>query len=295
VTAPAPTDRLVRTLSADGGVAARALVATGLVAEAQRRHATSPTATSALGRALMGAVLLASDAKDDETVQLQFRGDGPLGAITVISDAAGRVRGFASHPEADPPIRAGKLDVGRAVGRGILAVVRYHPSWKEPYSGIVPLASGEIAEDIAHYLRDSEQKPSAVALGVHVDASGAVDAAGGYFVQALPDASESTLIQLERNVMSLPPPSELVREGQSAESIADLLLLGLGRRDVQASAPAFFCGCDRARVLRAVALLGRADLREIAAKGEAVEVRCAFCAERYAVDPDEAGALLPDA
>jgi molecular chaperone Hsp33 len=243
----------------------------------------------------MGAVLLACDGDDEEIVQLQFRGDGPLGPLTAIADAGGRVRGFASRPDADPPPRDGKLDVGAAVGRGILAVVRHQPSWKEPYSGIVPLASGEIAEDLAHYLRDSQQKPSAVALGVHLDATGTVDVAGGFLVQALPDAEEQTLIQIERNVMTLPPPSELLREGQSAESMAELLLLGLGRRELHASTPRFHCGCDRERVLRAVSLLGREDLRELAGRGEDVEVRCAFCGDRYAVPPDEARALLPDA
>lgn len=293
-TTPA-SDRLVRTLSSDGGVAVRALVGTALVGEAQRRHATTPTATSALGRALLGAVLLASDSKDAETVQLQFRGDGPLGTITVISDSRGCVRGFVSQPGLDLPPRGGKLDVGSAVGRGILAVVRHHPSWREPYSGIVPLASGEIAEDLAHYLRDSEQKPSAVALGIHLDALGRVDAAGGYFVQGLPGAEEDTLARLERNVMGAPTPSELVRQGLGAEELALHLLEGLGHRELEVSTPRFHCGCDRERVLRAVALLGREELRQIATLGEEVEVRCAFCAERYAVDPDEAGALAPDA
>lgn len=285
----------MRTVSADGGVAVRVLVGTALVREAQQRHATSPTATSALGRALLGGLLLASDAKDEESVQLQFRGDGPLGVITVIADARGRVRGFVGNPEADPPPRGGKLDVGAAVGSGILAVVRHHPAWREPYSGLVPLASGEVAEDIAHYLRDSEQKPSAVALGVHVDARGDVDAAGGFFVQALPGAADDTVARLERNVLALPPPSELLRQGLDAEAILALLLAGLGNRELVTTTPAFHCGCDRERVLRAVALLGRQDLREIGAKGETVDVRCAFCGNRYAVEPDEARALLPDA
>jgi len=172
-------DELVRTLSREGGISVRALVATELVADAARRHATAPTATAALGRTLMGAILLATGAKDDETLQIQVRGSGELGTVMAIADAGGRVRGYAANPTTHLPPRAGKLDVGGAVGPGVLAVVRYHPSWREPYSGIVPLVSGEIAEDLAHYLLESEQTPSALALGVYVGVDGTPEAAWG--------------------------------------------------------------------------------------------------------------------
>jgi molecular chaperone Hsp33 len=206
------------------------------------------------------------------------------------------VRGCVGLPTTHLPAREdGKLDVGGAIGAGILTVVRFHPSWREPYSGIVPLVSGEVAEDVASYLRSSEQKPCAVALGVHVDDAGTVDAAGGYLVQALPNASEASLATLEANVLALPPPSELVRSGLSAGAIADRLLAGLGRGEIQRVSPSFHCGCDRERVLRAVALLGRDEMRDIARKGDEIEVRCAFCAERYAIAADEVGSLALDA
>ena len=137
----AARDEIVRTLSSDGGISVRALVATELVGEAVRRHRASPTAATALGRALMGAVLLASGKKEGETVQLQFRGNGPLGPLTAIADSGGRVRGFASRPDVDGALGGGPTDVGSAVGTGVLAVVRYHPSWREPYTGIVALES----------------------------------------------------------------------------------------------------------------------------------------------------------
>ena len=285
---------LVRTVSADGGLSVRALVATGLVADAAQRHATAPTATAALGRALMGAVLIATGAQDDETLQLQFRGDGPLGHITVIGDNSGRVRGFVSDPSAHPPPRGGKLDVGAAVGRGILAVVRYHPSWREPYTGLVPLVSGEVAADLAHYLVTSEQTPSALAAGVFVQGDGSVGAAGGYLVQALPGADESVLSHLEATVRALPSPTELIRSGLSADGLIDALLAGLGSRARERSAPEFFCGCDTAKIQRAVRLLGREETRAIAAAGESLDVRCEFCATSYRLAPDEVGALLPD-
>ncbi len=282
-------------LSGDGSFAVRALVATDLVAEAARRHVTSPTASAALGRALMGATLLAAAAKRDETVQLAFRGDGPIGSVTAIADGAGRARGFVGNPAVEVPPRGRKLDVGAAVGRGILAVVRHHPSWREPHRGLVPLVSGEIAEDIARYLKDSEQVASAVALGVLVGADGAVEAAGGFVVQVLPGADEVALAELERNVLGLAPPTELLRAGLRGDEILERLVGSLSSGPRERSRPAFACSCDRGRVERAVLLLGRAEVREIAAKGETVEVRCEFCAERYTLAADEVARLAPDA
>lgn len=291
---PAPGDILIRTVSGDGSIAVRAVVATGLVGEAAQRHGTSPTATAALGRTLMGAVLMAAEAGAEETLQIQLRGDGPLGAVTVIADSEGCVRGFVGDPGADLPSRAGKLDVGGAVGRGILAVVRNHPSWREPYSGLVPLASGEVAEDLARYLTQSEQKPSAVALGVYVGADGTVEAAGGLLVHALPGARDESLALLEANVRRLPSPTEMLRAGLGADGMVDLVLEGMGSRERHQRAPCFFCRCSDERVRQAVTLLGRDEIREITALGEPLEVRCEFCAERYVVPADDVGRLLPD-
>ncbi|HTO68838.1 MAG TPA: Hsp33 family molecular chaperone HslO [Myxococcota bacterium] len=285
----------MRTLSADGGLAVRALVATELVREAAERHRTAPTASAALGRALMGAVLLGAGADEGETVQLQFRGDGPLGPITAISDHLGRARGYVANPAAHPPPVGGKLDVGTAVGQGALAVVRYHPSWREPYTGIVPLVSGEIAEDIAHYLAVSEQTPSVFAAGVFVESDGTVSAAGAYLVQTLPGVDESVVAHLEATVRALPPPTALVRSGVAADGLVDALLAGLGARARTRSQPRFYCACSTEKIRRVVALLGRGERREIASGREPLEVRCEFCAAEYRLAPDEVGALLPDA
>jgi molecular chaperone Hsp33 len=212
-----------------------------------------------------------------------------------IADDQGRVRGYASNPQLDLPLRAGRLDVARAVGFGELAVVRFRPGWREPYTGIVPIVSGEIAEDLALYLTESEQTPSTVALGIYHERDGAPAAAGGFLVQALPGADDEVLKQIELNAERMPALSRLVREGASATDVVESLLTRIGRRDLEASAPRFHCGCDEQRVLRAVSLLGRRDLDDATAKRETLEVRCAFCAERYAVDPERARALLQDA
>lgn len=272
----------------------RTLVATELVREAALRHGTSPLAGAALGRALMGALLLASDGNDEETVQLQFRGAGPLRAITVKADHGGNVRGYVADPAVALPLRDGKLDVGGAIGIGILSVIRFHPEWREPYAGIVPLASGEIAEDIAHYLRDSEQKPCAVALGVHLSSHCEVDAAGGFLVHALPGASDESLATLERNVRALAAPSELVRGGLDASGMAEHLLADLGATLLHRLEPRFHCGCDRERVMRAATLLGRVELRDVIRCGEPLEVRCEFCAERWVLSIDEIATLALD-
>jgi molecular chaperone Hsp33 len=291
---PLAPDQLLRTLSEDGSVSVRALVGSALVREAARRHETSPVATAALGRTLLGAVLLASQGKDAETVELRFRARGPLGHVVAIADDAGRVRGYAANPRLDLPLRGGRLDVARAVGLGELAVARFRPGWREPYTGIVPIVSGEIAEDIALYLTESEQTPSTVALGIYHEEDGAPAAAAGFLVQALPGADDETLKRIESNTLRMPALSRLVHEGANAADLVDLLLDGVGRRDLEATAPLFFCGCNEDRVLRAVSLLGRQDLEAAMSKREQLEVRCVFCAKQYAVDPERARALLKD-
>lgn len=288
-------DALLRTVAADGSVGLRALAATGVVREAARRHATTPTATAALGRTLMAALLLGAGAKSEETVQLRLRGDGPLRFALAIADGEARVRGYVGAPEAERPSRDGKLDVGGALGRGNLAVVRHHPSWREPYTGIVDLVSGEVGEDVAAYLTKSEQTPSAVALGVFVGSDGGVEAAGGYLVQSLPDAPEEALERLEANVRGAPTPSQMLRAGGGAEGFLETLTAGLGARPAERRAPRFFCGCDEERVARAVALLGRSEVRELCDAGEPVEVRCEFCATVHHVAPERARAYIPDA
>jgi redox-regulated HSP33 family molecular chaperone len=193
-------DRLARTLSADGTVRGLAAVTTDLVEEARVRHSTLPTATAALGRTLTAALLLGGLLKTEERVSLQFSGDGPLGGILADATPEGTVRGFVSRPQTHLPPRRGKLDVGGAVGRGLLCVMRVPRGEGPPYRSVVPLVSGEIGQDVASYLVNSEQTPSVVAIGVFVHADGRVGAAGGYLLQAMPGAEPATLDRLEENV-----------------------------------------------------------------------------------------------
>jgi len=275
-------DQIVRALSGDGELAVRAIVATRLVAEAAERHGTSPVASAALGRTLMGALLLAAGTKHGETTQVQVRGRGPLGSVTAIATAEGSVRGYVQNPEAGG---LGHADVGVAVGRGLLSVVRHRPSWREPYSGYVPLVSGQIAEDLAHYLRESEQTRSAIALGVDVDAEGRVCAAGGYLVQALPGAAEELLDELSERIETLETPTQMLGRGLGAAEILEQVVAGEGTTGRHETPIGFVCDCSLDRVERAITLLGRAEIQELLSRGEPVVVTCHFCSERYEIPP----------
>ncbi len=296
-------DELVRTISTDGSISVRTVVARNLVAEAAERRPLAATALSALGRVLVGAVLLGtgpgtksgSKSKSDvETVQLQFRGNGPLGMMVAICDSTGRVRGTVSNPSVDLPLRDGQPDVAKAIGLGTLSVVRSRPSWREPYRGTVPLVSGEVAKDITLYLTESEQTPSAVGLGVAVGGEGRVEAAGGFLVQSLPGADAAAVARMEQNVLGLPSTSALLQDGVRADGLTDLLLAGLGTSDRHRSTPLFYCPCSRERALRTLVLLGRDEMGQIIASGEPQEVCCEFCGRRYDLGPDEIEPLARD-
>jgi molecular chaperone Hsp33 len=284
-------DRLARALGHGGTVRALAAVTTDLVEEARRRHDTAPTATAALGRALTGALLLASTIKRDERLSLEFSGDGPLRGVLVDATPDGDVRGYVLRPATNLPPRAGKLDVGGALGRGVLCVMRVPIAAGTLYRSVVPLESGEIGADLAGYLLNSEQAPAAVGVGVFVDVDGRVVAAGGYLIQALPGASEGALDTIAERVEHLASPSELVREGLGASDILRRLvgddLSLLEEHDVR-----FHCRCSRERVAIAILAMGRREIESVLAGDRRAEVTCEFCTQRYVLEEDELRGLL---
>lgn len=330
--APEGHAKLVRTISREGGVAVRSIIGSNLIAEAMNRRKMAPTAANALGRALMGCVLIAvgpasadpveatganpsnsdnndsndsnerddNNEKDDkgqagESVQLQFRGDGPLGNMVVISDDLGRVRGIVEHPETNLTLADGSPDVARAIGLGALRVVRHRTQWREPYTGAVPLVSGEIAKDITLYLTESEQTPSAMGLGVAMANDESAVVAAGFLVQILPDAAPEEVAQVEENVRLLPSLSQLALSNTHCDEMLDLLLRGLGSRLRHTTYPVFHCTCTRARALRMMALLGKQELREMIARELNQEVRCEFCAKAYDFTTLEIRTMLDEA
>jgi len=285
-------DHLARTLSADGAVRGLAAITTDLVEEARRRHGTLPTATAALGRALTAAGLLGSLLKAGERLSLEFSGDGPLGRILVDAVADGGVRGYVSRPRTHLPARNGKLDVGGALGRGLLCVLRIPPGNGTPYRSIVPLVSGEIGTDVASYLLESEQTPSAVGVGVFVEPDGRVAAAGGWLLQTMPGADPSAGARLEANVEAAAAPSDLVREGLDAAGMLARLMAGFPTKVLEERPIQYRCRCTPERVRAAIVAMGRAELRALLADERRAEVVCEFCAARYVVEEDELRALL---
>ncbi len=268
----------------DQGKNIRLLLArtTSLVEEAHQRHGTSATASAALGRVLTAAVMMASDLKGNEDIlTLRINGSGPAGTVLATADSQGRVRGLISNPYADlPSTIPGKLAVGELVGKDGYLEVSKDLGLKQPFAGRVPLVSGEIAEDIAHYFMASEQIPSLISLGVLVRPDLSTQAAGGLFVQALPAASDDILQMIEENILKLGSISNLLDIHEKLEDIVPLIMQGteymiLGEQDL-----AFSCNCSRERLLRV--LSGLPDEGQGETQGsEDIEVVCNFCQERY--------------
>ena len=257
-----------------------AAVTTDLVEEAARRHCCGALATAALGRVMTGALLLAANLKNRECLTVKFQGDGPLGQIVADASADGAARGYVVHPEAELPLTNGKLSVGQGIGRGLLSITRF-TGLKEPVTGTCDIFSGEIAEDLTRYLFQSEQTPSSVGLGVLVGENGKTEAAGGFIIQPLPDASEETLSRLEKTIATLRPVSAMVKDGLSAAEIISEILCGFSDVHILFETKlAFRCQCSRSRTEEILSTLRDEDLAQLAEDGQA-EVCCEFCGEKY--------------
>jgi len=299
--APVDGDEFVGMVADNGEATFKAIVATGLVRGATSMQKTSPVASAALGRAMICTLLLSQGKKEGEmygekgreTIQLDFRGDGPLTQVFALGDSAGEVRGYVAQPKVHLPLNeVGKLDVAKAVGKGFITVVRNNPFWQQPYTGITSIVSGEIAEDIAHYLTESEQTPSALGAGVLVSAdSEIVTAAGGWLVQMLPGASEETIAQVEKNIMALnASPTQLISSGKTAHEICAALSAGLRdeeKIETYSMRPRFTCKCNIDKVYRTIALLPRAEMEETLAQEGEIEVKCEFCKRTYSLKGPE--------
>jgi molecular chaperone Hsp33 len=280
-------DHLIRVISDEANVRAMACLTTATVAEACARHRTSPTASVALGRALTGGVLLGALLKGRQRVALKFEGGGPLGKIVVEADPMCLVHGYVGNPAADLPLRNGRFDVAGALGNAGLLTVTKDLQLKSPYQGVVNLVSSEIAEDIAYYLTESEQTPSAMGLTTIPDDKGGVAVAGGFLLQSLPPANDAALEALTARIAGMPPLARLLLDGAGPKDILDRIFGDipyeiLGHQDV-----AFHCGCSRDRIEQALITLGSDEIRTLAERSEDTVITCEFCREPYAFTPED--------
>jgi molecular chaperone Hsp33 len=279
-------DYLVRATAFNGMVRAFAIDATGVVNELFERHATIPVVTAALGRLSIGALLFGAMLKEEShMVTLRMQGDGPAGTLLASANATGGVRGLVTNPQPDvEQVRDGKLNVRGAVGTSGQLTVTRDLGLGQPYIGTVEIVSGEVGEDIAHYLARSEQVPSAVGIGVFVQTDGRAEAAGGYLVQLLPGITDREAAAIETAILQLPHPTTMLRNGDSPEQILGRVfddLQILDTRDVR-----FECPCSVDRAERAIRMLGRDAVAEMIDEGAergGAEVVCEFCTERYLI------------
>lgn len=289
-------DYVVKATAYDGEVRAIALRATEMVKEACKRQGTWPTASAALGRTMMGGALMASMLKGKDKLTVRIQGNGPIGEIIVDAHASGATRGTVTNPHVSPELNSqGKLDVARVVGNeGTLSVVK-DIGMKEPFTGSVPIVSGEIGDDFTYYFANSEQTPSSVGVGVLVNPDESVLAAGGFVIQLLPGAKEATITEIERRIGETPPISKLVEQGKTPEEIITGLL---GEENVKflETKPVFFeCTCSKERIGNAIISLGQKEIEAMITEDAGAETVCHFCNESYSFTETELEALLEEA
>ncbi|MGI6094673.1 MAG: Hsp33 family molecular chaperone HslO [Lachnospiraceae bacterium] len=286
-------DYIVRATAANHQIRAFAATTRDLVEDARAAHNTSPVATAALGRLLTAGTMMGVMMKGDRDVlTLQVIGDGPIGGITVTADAKGRVKGYVRNPQVMLPANEkGKLDVGGAVGHGILNVIK-DLGLKEPYSGQVQLQTGEIGDDLTYYFASSEQVPSSVGLGVLMEKNNTVKRAGGFIVQLMPYAEEKVIAALEENLSHIHSVTAMLDQGMTPEELLETVLKGMDLEINDTVEAEFYCNCSKDRVAKALISVGEKDLQELIEEGKEVELNCHFCNRNYTFSVEELKELL---
>lgn len=288
------SDHIIRAISRDGQIKACAITGRDLVERARQIHHTLPVATAALGRTLLAASMLGNQLKGEgHSLTLQIRGDGPLGTILCVSDYEGNVRGYVQNPFVELPLKSnGKLDVGAAVGHNGTLTLTRDLGMKEPYVGSVALLGGEVAEDVAAYFVESEQIPTACALGVLVDQDQSVLCAGGYLIQLLPGADESVIAAVERGVSRVGSVTDVLNRGVTVRQLLEQVLEDFTLEVLTQAPVEYRCYCTRERVERALISMGRRELESLIAEQGGAELSCQFCDKVYHFERSELEALL---
>lgn len=286
-------DYIVRATAANNQIRAFAATTRELVEEARTAHNTSPIATAALGRLLTGGAMMGSMMKGDkDLLTLQIKCSGPIKGLTVTADTQGNVKGYVYNPEVMlPPSEKGKLDVGKALDLGVLSVIK-DMGLKEPYVGQTHLVSGEIAEDLTNYFAESEQVPSAVALGVLMNKNNTVKQAGGFIIQLMPFAEEEVIDKLEAKINSITSITALLDQDMTPEMILEEVLGEFGVEILETMPARFHCNCCKERVEKAIVSIGKKDIQEMIEDGEPIEVNCHFCNKKYNFSVEELKGII---
>ena len=290
------SDYIIRATAAEGQIRAFAATTKELTEFARQAHNTSPVATAALGRLLTAGTMMGVMMKGaDDILTIKIEGDGPIGGLTVTADSKGDVKGYAYNPEVMlPPNEKGKLDVGGALGIGVLSVIK-DIGLKEPYVGQTILVTSEIAEDLTYYFATSEQTPSSVALGVLMNKDNTVRQAGGFILQLLPGASEEVISTLENRLKEITSITSLLDAGNTPEMILEHILGDFSLEILDKIPTQFACNCSRERIEKALISIGKKELQEMIDEGKTIEMNCHFCNKNYPVTVEELKGLLEKA
>lgn len=288
------SDQIIKAIAWNNEAVILACTSKDTVQTAVDHHHASDVASAALGRALSIGCMMGSQLKNaNDRLTLSIRGDGPLAEIVVTAGNNGKIKGYVGNPNVLLPVKNGKLDVGSAVGKGRLRVIK-DTGLKEPYIGDVELQTGEIAEDMAYYFAMSEQIPSAVGLGVSVSEENTIDAAGGFLIQLLPFASDETIDRVEKAVSNITSVTDILKEKNTPTAIIRALCKDeyevMEKKDLE-----FFCDCNRERLNRVMISLGKEELADIVEKAEPVKVECSFCRKNYTFEIEDVKNLLKEA
>ncbi len=286
-------DYIVRATAAGNQLRAFAAYTKQTVEDARRAHNTSPVATAALGRLLTAGAMMGSMMKNDSDVlTIQIKSDGPIKGLVVTADSKGDVKGYVNNPEVMlPPSKAGKLDVGGALGHGVMHVIK-DMGLKEPYVGQTVLQTGEIAEDLTYYFATSEQVPSSVGLGVLMEKDNTVKQAGGFIIQVMPFVEDEVLDKLEENIGKLPPVTSMLEKGFTPENMLETIFEGMDVEFNDTLPTKFYCNCTKERVEKAIISVGEKEIRSMIEEGKPVEVNCHFCNTNYTFSVDELKEIL---
>lgn len=288
-------DYIIRATAANGQIRAFFATTKNMVEDVRKIHSTTPVVTAAIGRTMTATAIMGLMLKNDtDIITVQIKGDGALKGIVATSDNKANVKAYVYNPYVDLPLNAkGKLDVSKAIGNGTLSIIK-DIGLKEPYTGQIPLVSGEIAEDLTYYFAKSEQTPSVVALGVLVDVDTSVKQSGGFVIQLMPNTDESIIEALDKKIRTLQSVTQMFEDGKTPEDMLNLILGDFGVNILDKLPTRFYCNCSRQRVEKALISIGLKDLNDILKNDKKAQLHCHFCNKEYDFNEEELKKIIYD-